>query len=298
MAVSPRLIRRRIKSVSNTKKITKAMELVAASKMRRAVSSVLASRPYAQAVWRAVGVLAGESDTQHPLLVAKDGPRTLLVFFASDRGLCGGYNAQATRAATQFIAGRNKPVDVICVGKKAADFARRRNLNVIAAFDGLTNAPSFSDVRPAAKLAVDEYLRGSYDEVHLCYTDFRSALVQKATVRRLLPLGSADDLGDVQGTAPATAQPMNRDAADTLTFEPSPDAALDAIIPRIVESQVWQALLESAASEHSARMLAMRSATDNAEEMIGWLQLTYNQARQANITREIAEISAGKAALE
>lgn len=313
MPLSPRIIRGRIKSVSNTKKITKAMELVAASKMRKSVQSVLGSRPYAEAAWRAVGMLASGGVREHSLLAPaslpadaiRAGTRSALILFASDRGLCGGYNSQMLRLAAQFIREQGKPVDIVAVGRKAQDFARRRGLPLIAAFESLTNKPAFIDVRPVARLAIDAFSAGTYADVFLGYTDFRSALVQKPSIKRFLPLGRNEGLGAVGGVLDGgrpedatEAKASPRSGAGDMLFEPSTVDVLDAILPRIAESQVWQALLESAASEHSARMLAMRSATDNADDMIGWLTLSYNQARQAGITREIAEISAGKAALE
>lgn len=307
MALSPRLIRRRIKSVTNTRKITKAMELVAASKMRRAVSSVLATRPYAEAAWRAVGELAKVTDpSHHPLLAAsgKGSGKVLVIMFSSDRGLCGGFNAQLFK--TVFVATKEmSSVEYVAAGKKGQDVLRRRGANVVAAFSELGNNPRLTDVRPIVDLAIKDFIAGKYDAVHVAFTDFRSAISQKPMVRQLLPIVRIGELGSVS-EAMQGVEPAGKSAGQDLTFtpsgqefifEPSPEAVLDAMLPRLVEAQVYQALLESTASEHSSRMLAMRSATDAAGEMIDDLSLTYNQARQAGITREIAEISAGKAAL-
>ncbi len=304
MASSTRLIRRRIKSVTNTRKITKAMELVAAAKMRKAVAAVLATRPYAEAAWRAIRELAKVTDpTLHPLLREREGTgRTLIVLFSSDRGLCGGFNAQLLRTFGKFVAGRTGPVDVVTVGRKGQDAARRRGLNVIATFTDLSNNPVVTDIRPIADIAIGDFVKtGGYDEVRLAFTDYRSAMTQVPHVAQLLPIVRIEGLGDVsdavaEGLAAKEAKASG--GANEYLFEPSPEKVLDVMLPRLVEAQIYQALLESSASEHAARMMAMRSATDAAEEMIGDLTLTYNQARQAGITREIAEISSGKAALE
>jgi F-type H+-transporting ATPase subunit gamma len=304
MASSTRLIRRRIKSVTNTRKITKAMELVAAAKMRKAVASVLATRPYAEAAWRAIRELAKVTDpTLHPLLREREGTgRALVVLYSSDRGLCGGFNAQLLRSFGKFLAGRTAPVDVITIGRKGQDAARRRGLNVIATFTDLSNNPRVTDIRPIADIAIGDFIKkGGYDEVLLAFTDYRSAMTQVPHVVQLLPIVRIEGLGDVseavaEGLAAKEAKASG--GANEYVFEPSPEKVLDVMLPRLVEAQIYQALLESSASEHAARMMAMRSATDAAEEMIGDLTLTYNQARQAGITREIAEISSGKAALE
>lgn len=305
MASSTRLIRRRIKSVTNTRKITKAMELVAAAKMRKAVAAVLATRPYAEAAWRAIRELAKVTDpTLHPLLREREGTgRTLVVLYSSDRGLCGGFNAQLLRAFGKFLAGRTTPVDLVTIGRKGQDAARRRGLSVIATFTDLSNNPVVTDIRPIADIAIGDFIKkGGYDDVFLAFTDYRSAMTQVPHVAQILPITRIEGLGDVSEAVEEGKQAA-KDAkayggANEYVFEPSPEKVLDVMLPRLVEAQIYQALLESSASEHAARMMAMRSATDAAEDMIGDLTLTYNQARQAGITREIAEISSGKAALE
>lgn len=310
MATSTRLIKRRIKSVTNTRKITKAMELVAASKMRRAVGSVLASRPYAEAAWRAVTELTASGVTDlHPLLGSRRGEgsgRILLILFTSDRGLCGGFNAQMLKRTFAFLSTRPEKVDIVTVGKKGAAAARRRGLSIVAAFTDLSNHPKAEDVRPVADMAISEYVAGTYDAVHMAFTDYKSALTQIPKVGQLLPIARIEGLGEANPTL-FGQEPPSRSAGEGLDvtpqgheylFEPSPQEVLDLMLPRLVEAQVYQALLESTASEHSARMMAMRSASDSAGEMIDGLTLTFNQARQAGITAEIAEISSGKAALE
>lgn len=277
------------------------MELVAAAKMRKSVAAVLATRPYADAAWRAVADLAGvASGAHHPLLTARNGNgKALIVLFASDRGLCGGFNSQLLRQVLRSAVQRQGRVDVAASGKKGIDGVRRAGIPVVAALTGLSNAPTFTDVRPFADIAMKGFIAGTYDEVHLAYTDYRSALTQVPTVRRLLPLGGPiEGLGEAGGRGQSPKGTVPAMSTAEYLFEPSPQAVLDAMLPRLIEAQVYQALLESSASEHAARMMAMKSASDAADDLVDGLTLAYNQARQAGITREIAEISSGKAALE
>ncbi len=303
MAVSTRIIRRRIKSVTSTKKITKAMELTSAAKMRKAVQSVLSSRPYSLAAWRAVSELAKTADSSlHPLLRQAGGSgRELIIVFSSDRGLCGSFISQVVKNFMAFMLRREATkVDVITVGRKGQEAALRRGFRPIATFSEISVSPRVTEIRPIAKLAMDGFVSGEYDRVWLSFTDYKSAISQTAKTRQLLPIGHIDGLGDV-ANAQATETSLGEKVELTpseYTFEPDPSAVLDAMLPRLVESQIYQALLETSASEQSSRMVAMRSATEAATEMIDSLTLTYNQARQAGITREIAEISSGKAALE
>lgn len=306
MADSPRLIRSRIRSVVNTRKITKAMELVAAAKMRKAVSAVLATRPYAESAWRAVEEIARATEqSAHPLLQPgrTDGPE-LLILFAPDRGLCGGVISQLNRTVNRWIDGLNQPPQVVAVGRKAVQFASRRGLHLEASFDGLTKNPRIAELRPVARLATDDFVAGKYRGVWLAFTDYKSAAAQEPVVRPLLPLGRIAGLGEadrglrgIERPDDSQGEEMEMTGAEEFLFEPSPGEVLDLMLPRLAEVQVWQALLESLASEHAARMMAMRSASDAASDMIQGLTLSLNQARQAAITQEIAEISSGKAAL-
>ncbi len=318
MAVSPRIIRRRIKSVGNTRKITRAMELVAAAKMRRAVAASQRSRSYAAVARDMLSRLAGlvEPDA-HPLLAAAPVERMLLIVITSHRGLCGGFNAnilrravgqwrRPRRLAVQRIGEADVPpaerlaVDVVAVGRKGEEAFRRAGADVVASFRIAGDIPTAAEARPIAQLAQREFLSGKYQKVVVAYTDFVSSLVQAPRLIQLLPVSAADlealladdgRAGSDAGAAPRT------DLAETL-FEPDPATVLAAMLPRLVEALTFQTLLESSASEHSARMLAMRNATDAAGDMIDDLTLTYNGARQAGITREIAEIAAGTAAQE
>ncbi len=262
------------------------MELVAAAKMRRAATAVVKTRPYAQLSWetiRAVAAATGEA-IRHPLLERKEGAtRTLLVLFSSDRGLAGGYNVNmlktALAALKQLPAGS---VDVVAIGKRGGDALARAGYPVIASFPGLAESPQFKDIIPIGRMIIERFTAGEYKTVLLGYTDYVSGITQRPNMTTLLPM-------TVDGA---------HDVGREFTFEPSPQKVLDRALPGLIETMVFQALLEAAASEHAARMMAMRNASDSATEMLEDLTFTYNQARQAAITQEIAEISSGKAALE
>lgn len=300
MPASIRLIRGRLKSVKNTKKITKAMELVSAAKMRKAVSAVLASRPYATIARQAVRAMTKklEEGVTHPLLTERrDVRRALFIVFTSDKGLCGGFNAQLlkkTEQAMREYEAKGIEVKIVAIGKRGGNYFRNRPDKLVSVFTNLSNNPSSLEIRPIGKIAVDGFIGGTYDRVLLAYTDFKSPLVQTPRVMPLLPLGEDDALGAVGGD-----EKKEETAAGTgFVFEPDPKTLLDLIVPRLAETLLYQALLESSASEHSARMMNMKNATSSATDMINDLTFVMNQARQAGITREISEISAGKAALE
>jgi F-type H+-transporting ATPase subunit gamma len=305
MAVSPRLIRRRIKSVTNTKKITKAMELVAASKMRRAIAGTIASRRYAGAGWEMITALAKKVDpSTHALLAERPTGRALVILLTSHRGLAGGFNANMIKKVMEFIrdpahipgASSETTLCFAAVGRKGEDALRRLGKEVIASFSTVGDTPSMGDATPVAALARHEFVAGNVDRVLLAYTDFVSALTQKPRIRQLLPISAKDVEAMLEG---AGGERENDPAVEDETlFEPSQAEILEAILPRMTDIQVYQALLESAASEHSARMMAMRNATDAAGDMIDDLSFSFNQARQAAITREISEIAAGKATLD
>ncbi|MFA5935293.1 MAG: ATP synthase F1 subunit gamma [Patescibacteria group bacterium] len=300
MALSPRLIRRRIKSVANTRKITKAMELVAASKMRKSVQLALASRSYSKSAKEIVDdVRVFVDPSTHPLLAGRKTSKSALVIVAaSDRGLCGGFNAQLLKKSMEFLRGRGeKDLKIVTVGKRAEAAVRRAGFPIIGAFEAISNAPSFERSRPVGDFAYKEFMAGRVDRVFMVYTDYRSAISVVPTVVQLLPIVPEDDIKDTIARTVDEDEEETFDEPDIL-FEPDPRSILDALLPRLLETRIYQGLLESSASEHSARMLAMRSATDNASDMLQDLTLTFNQARQAGITREISEISAGKAAIE
>jgi len=287
MAQSRKAIKLRIKSIRNTRKITKAMELVAASKMRRAVASALKARPYAEIAFASIreALKQAPESTTHTLLSANPGAKkTLLILMSSDRGLAGGLNVNLIRAANIFVKERGKEnVEIVGVGKRAADALERGGTKVIARFPSLTNNPAFTDLLPAARLALEAFARGEYKSVVLGYTHFVSGISQKATLTELLPFKMEE------------GKEVKR---QEITFEPTPATVFERILPALARTMLWQSLLESGASEHAARMIAMKNASDAAKDMLEGLTFTYNQARQASITQEIAEISSGKAALE
>lgn len=281
---SAREIRRRIRSVKNTGKITKAMEMVSAAKMRRAQRNTFATRPYADRmrdVLSEVSYRAGQR-LAHPLLTQRESLQRIgLVMITPDRGLCGGLVSNINRMSSRFIveqrqAGRT--VEVLTVGKKGRDFALRTRLPLVAEVTGLGDAPGLIDILPIATNVINGFVEGRFDEVQVVYTSFVNTLVQRTQMRRLLPL---EAMGEASGPRL------------DYTYEPDQEAVLNALLPRFVEVQLYSMILESIASEHSARMIAMRNATDNAKDLVRDLTLSMNKARQAAITKELAEIAAG-----
>jgi len=280
-----RLIRRRIKSISNTARITKAMEMVASSKMRKAQQRVLASRPYAMKMNELLGHLAAQlpsGETLHPLLEHRTPQRIGVVHITADRGLCGSLNANMNRRTAAFVLAQEIPVTVVAVGRKGRDFMFRYGRDVRAEFTGLGDQPGLLDIAPISRIVIDDYLSGRFDQVYLAYTEFISTISQRPVLKRLLPV-----------------EPLHPGGAYVVEFlyEPSPEAVLAQLLPRFVEMQVYQAVLEHLSSEHSARMVSMRNATENAKELIDDLTLTYNKVRQEAITKELLDIVGGAAAL-
>jgi F-type H+-transporting ATPase subunit gamma len=279
-----RAIRRRIRSVRNIAKITRAMEMVAASKMRQAQERGLAGRPYAEKIQQVIADLAALPDTGwHPLLENRPVNNITVIHITPDRGLCGGLNANINRLTAHFIMENKGKVDIVGVGKKGIDFMTRYGRDVIAEFSRLGDKPGLLDTLPISRIIIDSYSKRQTDRVCLAYTRFVSTMVQKPVIEQLLPVIPAD--------IPAG---QNVD----YIYEPGPDAVLDALLARFVEMQVYHSILEAVASEQSARMVAMRNATDNANELIGDLTLLYNKARQETITKELLDITGGVVALE
>lgn len=303
--MNTREIKRRIKSVKNTKKITKAMELVSAAKMRRATNKVLATRDYAVVAWQTLLELSQKVDTAaNPLLVAREEiKRVAVVVISSNRGLCGGFNANITKKAAQYIQKRQafvEEVDVITMGKRSFAGLARYKFAMKADYEKKDIADDITDIYGLSHFLFDEYQKGYYDQVVVAYTDFESALNQVPRTVQLLPL-QLDVVDEALGTV-ETYQKHEDEQLEQKDFEyvlePSPEELLDKIAPRILEVKLYQAVLESDASEHSARMMAMKNASEAADDMTAALTLAFNRARQASITQEISEISAGKAALE
>ncbi len=299
-------IQRRLKSINNIKKITKAMEMVAAAKMRRAVEAVLKTRAYAHLSWETALNLATISESKHeplhPLLAARPKlGRVAIIVMTSNRGLCGGFNANLLNKVKQSIKKHHfadstilSSPEFILVGKKGESLVNL-GYKMAAEFPKSDALNKFDEARPLAQLVIKDFLSGHYDKVIVAYTDFINPIKQVARIKQLLPISLAGQ-DDQFNTNHTDALPKNNLASE-LVFEPSRQVVMDKILPRLIEIQIFQAMLEVNASEHSARMSAMRQASDAASDMVEELTLFFNKARQASITAEIAEISAGASAL-
>lgn len=293
MAVNTKAIKSRLKSVGSTKKITKAMEMIAAAKMRKAVNAALDARSYATLAWNLLVNLSKTQKAQIPLLAVRSVQKVLMIIITSNRGLCGSFNSNIIKKTAVQLKSEQSAVDVIGIGKKGADFAKKMGFNLVAAFTNMTDTPSLDDALPIAKMVIDAYEKKSYDKVIVAYTDFKSAIFQLAKLTQVLPISEKDlEKMAVEGEKP------DKENLKEYLFEPNRLDVLQMILPRLVETQIYQTMLESAASEHSARMMAMRTASDAASDMIKELNLNFNKARQAGITQEIAEIAGGAAVLE
>lgn len=292
-------IKRRIKSVKNTKKITKAMELVAASKMKRAVNSTLASRLYAEYSWEVLTSISSSiQDISHPLFKEREVKNILLLLITSNRGLCGAYNAQVIKKAILLLKSQNTKanIDIISIGKKGDIGMRRLGKNIIASFTELPDNIALSDVLPISKMVIDEYNLEHYDRVLVAYTDFISALTQRANIKQILPVNRTDLKELIDGLESKKSQAESATKTDYL-FEGDKVKLISSLAEKLTRMQIYQMILESNASEQSSRMVAMKNASDASGEMIDDLTLVFNKARQSNITREISEISAGMASV-
>jgi len=290
---SGREMRMRIRSVKNISQVTRALEAVSASKVRHAVNAVNATRSYATKAWQVLTHVAAQPgrDQLHPLLMERSSIKNALaVVVTGDRGLAGAYNTNVIRHTVQQFDNYKVPVKYIAVGRKGRDLLLRRRKQVIAEFSNLPAAPSFADVSAIGRLAVDSFLSGEVDEVWLVYTNFHNMARQEPQVQKLLPL-------ELEAEHEHVLIDPSRKTAAAYIYEPAEDEILDEIIPRFTALQVFQAILESLASEHAARMIAMRNATDNANELVGDLQLAYNKVRQQAITNDILDIVGGAEAL-
>jgi len=281
-------IRRRIRSVESTQKITRAMKLVAAAKLRRAQERIMSARPYAVKMAELLSSLVRRAEGEaHPLLVRREAARKRLVIITADKGLCGAFNSNILRASLAFLREQGETsVTLVVVGKKARDFYRRRPYQIKSEMLGFFDRLAYSHAQELAGGLMQEYLAGEVDEVHLMYNEFRSVAVQRVKREQLLPIEPA-----------ATPDGEGEAAAGDYIYEPSPEAILAALLPRHVTTQVYRALMESVAGEYGARMTAMEAATKNAKEMIGVLTIQYNKARQERITKELLDIVGGAEAL-
>ena len=312
-------IRSRIKSINNTGKITRAMEMVSAAKMRKSTESVLKIREYAHSAWSVLTNLARSfEDYNHGMLEVRPVRNVLIVVVTSNRGLCGSFNSQIMKKVKEEINNPDKlkinrigakriesnvknedlKIDFITVGKKGEGLVRKLGKDIIAAFPDLTYLPKIEQVRPLSKIVIDEYLNKKYDKVVMAYTDYVSVITQQPKVRQLLPISKIDLEKQIAEMDNLAKEYGLEKPKSEYKVEPTPDEVLTHIFPRLIEMQLYHAILESNASKESARMMAMRSATDAAKDMSEGLNLAYNKIRQMKITQEIAEISAGRAALE
>lgn len=283
---SLRDIQARINSTKKTSQITKAMQMVSAAKLNRAETNAKSFVPYMEKIQEvAASIALGSKDIRHPMLVSRPVKKTGYLVITADRGLAGPYNSSILRAVHSKIQERHKSNDeyaIIAIGRMGRDFFLKRNMNVVSEIIGLPDQPSFADIMEITKSTVAMFSDGTFDELYMYYNHFVSALTQEVTEKKVLPL---TDLGSATKLM-------------SYEYEPSAEAILEVLLPQYAESLIYGALLDGKASEHAARMTAMKSATDNATELIDSLTLTYNRARQAAITQEITEIVGGAAALE
>jgi F-type H+-transporting ATPase subunit gamma len=292
---SAREVKQRINSIKNIAQVTRALQAVSASKVQKAMQAMFRTRPYATKAWQVLTHVARQPDRDslHPLLAQrKVVNKILVVLISGDRGLAGAYNTNIVRYVINKFGDYEVPVRYVTIGRKGRDLMLRRRADILAEFSNLPPAPSFADVSAIGRLAVDEFLAGRMDEVYLVYTDFVNMVKQVPTVKKLLPLEFDLEAGRVE-----EFEPMITGPTATYIYEPGQEEILDEVIPRFTALQVFQAVLESLASEHAARMVAMKNATDNATELSQALQLEYNKARQQNITGEMLDIAGGAEAL-
>ena len=290
--------RRRIKSVNSTSQITKAMEMVASVKMQKAQKAIFAARSYVQNSWNLLQTLSKlTSPKDHPLLALSEKiDKTCVILITSDRGLCGSFNADVLRKVNVFLSEENSNVDFITIGKKATDFAKKSQKGeLVAEFPGFDNEVAYNDTTSISKIAIDDFLAHKYQKVLVIYSHFESSLRQVPVIKQVLPITE----NHIDNPEVWEAEPSENEQKKITEykFEPSADQVLERLIPLFIRLQIYGAILESNSSEHSARMVAMKSATDNATELIDDLILTYNAVRQNSITSEIAEICAGAEAM-
>lgn len=305
---SPRDIKKRIKSVSNTAQITKAMEAVSATKMRKSQSFALAARPYAVASLEMMKNLIGRTSSLPPLLLSREVKKTALLIVTSDKGLAGAFNAAVIKKAEAWVEKRKEagvPLVLFCVGKKAKDYFERRGQKIEKSFWGFGDFSEVAETMPVAEIMLNGFLAGEFDEVEIAYTHFRTTLKQDAMIKKILPASKHGIEGAVREILPEYGKYSEAALKEQATkynyeykFEPSPAEILNLLVPQLLRMHIHHIILESNASEHSARMVAMKNASESAKDIIDDLGLIYNKARQAGITKELTEITAGANALE
>ena len=281
---SAKEIRTQIGAIQNTGKITKAMEMVAASKMRKAQDRVIAARSYAEGVQRVVGnMMSAHAEYQHPFLVEREEIKKVgIIVVTTDKGLCGGLNTNALKKALGLMKAQTAEIEVFTIGKRAGQFMRRVGAKINGVAENISDTPELADILGVVTLAIEKYVSGDLDEIHLVYSEFVNTMTQSPVAMRLMP-------------CPLPETEVDSGYWDYL-YEPEAKDVLEGVLRRYVESLVYHAVLENKACEQSARMVAMKAATDNAKDIVGDLKITYNKARQAAITQELAEICAGAAA--
>jgi F-type H+-transporting ATPase subunit gamma len=282
-------IKRRISSVKSTKQITKAMKMVAAAKFRKAQGRIVQLRPYAEKMYAVLGSLARNVESVHPLMEVRPIKKVEVIVFSADRGLCGGFNTNIMKAAVKLIRelqAEGKEVSVSSVGKKSIDLFRRRRVSLRQVWGGLSGKVSYNNAQAIAADIIENYIKGTFDEVRMIYTEFKSAGLQKVTVLPLLPIIAA------------ALKDGAEEMSDVFLFEPSEEAVFEQLLPKNIEIQVFRSLLDSQASEEAARMAAMENATKSADDMIKRLTLQFNKARQTSITTELMDIVGGVEALK
>jgi len=305
MPQSTKVIKNRIKSVKNTKKITKAMEMISAVKMRKAVDVAIRMKPYAQL---ANDFLQNLSDVKlnHPLLNTRETKTELLILITSNRGLCGSYNSNILKLADKIIKNTDHKIKIIAFGKKSANFAKYKNIDLYSFYDQFSENVSFEDTLSISKEIIDLYIEANFDKVGVIYTNYVSGLSQKAEYKQILPVTIKEMkniVSSILDTNQTVDEQFNSDltterfSEDEYIFEPNKTEVLNFVIPLLIEIALYHSVLESVASEHSSRMIAMKNASESANEMIDELNLVFNKSRQAQITQEIAEITAGANAI-
>lgn len=303
MGVNTKVIKNRIKSVASTKKITKAMEMISAVKMRKAANNVLASRSYADLAWKMLRDITSKTNLKlHPLLEKREVKKIGVVIITSNRGLAGGFISRLLSETDKFLKEKNEKnieIEVLLNGRSGKKIYHQYGYSIVAEFEKKDITMKAEEVSALSDMMVSEYIANKYDEVYIAYTDYVSVIKQIPRIKKILPLSDVADnmLGNI-GEPSEDTDKLNENIEKTeFLFEPTAKNVLDALLPRLVEVQLYQAVLESDASEHSARMMAMRNASDAAEDMITELNYNFNKARQAAITQEISEIVAGAISL-
>ncbi len=290
MAENVKSLRRRLRSIKNTKQITRAMEMVSAAKLRRAQDLLMAGRPYASKLQELLGRLAGSATASHPFFEKREVTRRTLVLVTADRGLAGSFNAQLIKRAEQFLAETDKPVELICIGKKGYDYFKSRQWNIRLAITDFNGKLTHERTSEVAEQIAEMFVSGSTDEIFVLYNSFVSMLVYRATLEQMLPLDPEALLAQAEDSA-------NKGATGDYIMEPSGDVVFSSLLPRYINSKMYIIMAETFTSEHSARMVAMSAATKNCSELSEKVSLAMNKARQAAITKEILEIVGGAEAL-